>query len=402
MDRLLSDSPGEPIDLTGATYAPSVGHRHIDAAPSAEAGLRLIRAGVPNMPAWTLVDGRVAYVLRAPPGSRTGRAGRPSRSPTAPSPSTSCGQSADVITISFPARTARNEPVGSRAVDPSPILVVEDDDLVRSFLCRALTGVAGDVDACATGAEAMRAVDHRRYGAILLDGLLPDTHGVELARKLIAHPNASRQRDLLRQRLAAPPAGDARRGQRAAQTAAPARAARRGRPAADLVAGRRRATRRRRACRARHPGRRPPGALTGWPRWSCRRSPSCPGPWATTASWPRPRAVTGEGACCLFVIDEAIPASARSGYAALVIAYARANEPVTILEGGAAALLIRDGGVASGAGGGAPPAPADEPPRPAGDAARRRAPRSRDGVDDALARARELASGASAGEVAVA
>ncbi len=59
-------------------------------------------------------------------------------------------------------------------------------------------------------------------------------------------------------------------------------------------------------------------------------------------------AVTGEGACCLFVIDEAIPASARSGYAALVIAYARANEPVTILEGGAAALLIRDGGVASG------------------------------------------------------
>jgi hypothetical protein len=59
-------------------------------------------------------------------------------------------------------------------------------------------------------------------------------------------------------------------------------------------------------------------------------------------------AVTGDGACCLFVIDETIPASARSGYAALVIAYARANEPVTILEGGAAALLIRDGGVASG------------------------------------------------------
>lgn len=59
-------------------------------------------------------------------------------------------------------------------------------------------------------------------------------------------------------------------------------------------------------------------------------------------------AVTGDGACCLFVIDEAIPASARSGYAALVIAYARANEPVTILEGGAAALLIREGGVASG------------------------------------------------------
>jgi methionyl-tRNA formyltransferase len=65
VDRLLSDWPGDPIDMTGATYAPSVGHRHIDAAPSAAAGLRMIRAGVPNMPTWTLVDGRVAYVLRA-------------------------------------------------------------------------------------------------------------------------------------------------------------------------------------------------------------------------------------------------------------------------------------------------------------------------------------------------
>ncbi len=51
--------------MTGATYAPSVGHRHVDAAESAAAGLRMIRAGVPNMPAWTATDGRVAYVLRA-------------------------------------------------------------------------------------------------------------------------------------------------------------------------------------------------------------------------------------------------------------------------------------------------------------------------------------------------
>ena len=57
------------------------------------------------------------------------------------------------------------------------------------------------------------------------------------------------------------------------------------------------------------------------------------------------RAISGDGACCLFLIDESIPAPARPGYAALVIAYARANEPVTILEGGAAAILIADGGV---------------------------------------------------------
>ena len=112
-------------------------------------------------------------------------------------------------------------------------------------------------------------------------------------------------------------------------------------------------------------------------------------------------AVTGEGACCLLLIDSAIPASARAGYAALVIAYARANEPVTILEGGAAALLIRDGGVAAGT-----------------VAARRllkqmarlglqetlRAGVSplENGIHDAINSARELAASAPAGEVGVA
>lgn len=58
--------------------------------------------------------------------------------------------------------------------------------------------------------------------------------------------------------------------------------------------------------------------------------------------------VTSGGACCVFVIDDTIPKLARSGYAALVIAYARADEPVCILDDGAAALLVRDGGTASG------------------------------------------------------
>ena len=94
-------------------------------------------------------------------------------------------------------------------MEASPILVVEDDDLVRSFLCRALTGVAGDVHECATGAEALDAVDRRHFGAILLDGLLPDIHGLDLAKKLVIHPNADVQRDLLRQRIVAPPPGHA-------------------------------------------------------------------------------------------------------------------------------------------------------------------------------------------------
>jgi DNA-binding response OmpR family regulator len=76
-------------------------------------------------------------------------------------------------------------------VERSPILVVEDDDLVRSFLCRALADVSSDIDACATGADALRAVSRRGYGVILLDGLLPDTHGIDLAKRILGEPNGS-------------------------------------------------------------------------------------------------------------------------------------------------------------------------------------------------------------------
>jgi hypothetical protein len=73
-------------------------------------------------------------------------------------------------------------------------------------------------------------------------------------------------------------------------------------------------------------------------------------PWAVTRSeFERAAAeVEQDGAVCVFVIDDSIPKDARSGYAALVIAYARADEPVLILEDGGAALLIRDGGTAAG------------------------------------------------------
>ena len=59
------------------------------------------------------------------------------------------------------------------------------------------------------------------------------------------------------------------------------------------------------------------------------------------------RDVGDGGACCMFVIDPSIPQSARSGYAALVIAYARADEPVCIFSDGSAALLVREGGLDS-------------------------------------------------------
>jgi hypothetical protein len=55
-----------------------------------------------------------------------------------------------------------------------------------------------------------------------------------------------------------------------------------------------------------------------------------------------------DGACCVFVVDPSIPSAARSGYASLVMAYSRADEPVSVLQDGAALVLVREGGTASG------------------------------------------------------
>jgi methionyl-tRNA formyltransferase len=69
LSGLLTDWPGDPIDMSKATYAPSVGHRHLDTAPSAVTALRMVRAGVPNMPAWTTLAGKPAYVRAAHAGA---------------------------------------------------------------------------------------------------------------------------------------------------------------------------------------------------------------------------------------------------------------------------------------------------------------------------------------------
>jgi methionyl-tRNA formyltransferase len=65
VDRLLAGDPGKPLDMTDATYRPSVGHRRLDRAPDAPAAERMVRAGEPNMPAWTVLDGRPVYAHAA-------------------------------------------------------------------------------------------------------------------------------------------------------------------------------------------------------------------------------------------------------------------------------------------------------------------------------------------------
>jgi hypothetical protein len=73
-------------------------------------------------------------------------------------------------------------------------------------------------------------------------------------------------------------------------------------------------------------------------------------PWQVTLTefYRKAAEVPTEGACCAFVVDPSIPKAARGGYASLVMAYSRADEPVCVLEDGAALVLVRDGGITSG------------------------------------------------------
>src|SRR5579862_8935546 len=72
-------------------------------------------------------------------------------------------------------------------------------------------------------------------------------------------------------------------------------------------------------------------------------------PWQVTLpEFYEKAAEVNDGACCAFVVDPSIPQAARGGYASLVMAYSRADEPVCVLEDGAALVLVRDGGIASG------------------------------------------------------
>ena len=73
-------------------------------------------------------------------------------------------------------------------------------------------------------------------------------------------------------------------------------------------------------------------------------------PWQVTlAEFNKAASEVGSvGACCAFAVDSSIPPAARGGYASLVMAFSRADEPVCVLDDGAALVLVRDGGIASG------------------------------------------------------
>ncbi|MFN2568168.1 MAG: response regulator, partial [Candidatus Dormibacteria bacterium] len=66
---------------------------------------------------------------------------------------------------------------------PSRVLVAEDDELTRTFLRHALhTAGLTTVDAT-NGEQAVALADDALLAAVIIDGLLPDMHGWDLAGK---------------------------------------------------------------------------------------------------------------------------------------------------------------------------------------------------------------------------
>jgi putative nucleotidyltransferase with HDIG domain len=72
-----------------------------------------------------------------------------------------------------------------RADGPIAILVVDDEDAIRSALKRYLTGRGYEVVTASTGAEALEALERRKITGMLLDVMLPDASGIDLVPQVM-------------------------------------------------------------------------------------------------------------------------------------------------------------------------------------------------------------------------
>ena len=68
------------------------------------------------------------------------------------------------------------------------VLVVEDDDAVRGFLTFALQSAGYAAVGVRTGEEAIAMMRDTPAAVILIDGILPDMHGIRLARAILEDP----------------------------------------------------------------------------------------------------------------------------------------------------------------------------------------------------------------------
>jgi len=68
----------------------------------------------------------------------------------------------------------------------SRVLVVDDEDAIRDAVAYVLRSDGNDVEVAATGADAVDAVTGGSFDLVVLDVMLPDISGVEVARRVRA------------------------------------------------------------------------------------------------------------------------------------------------------------------------------------------------------------------------
>ena len=71
------------------------------------------------------------------------------------------------------------------------ILIVEDSDVMRSFLVASLEGLPYDVVEAPTGFEALKVLPHHPLAMIVTDINMPDINGLELIGFIKKHPQFS-------------------------------------------------------------------------------------------------------------------------------------------------------------------------------------------------------------------
>jgi two-component system, NarL family, nitrate/nitrite response regulator NarL len=74
--------------------------------------------------------------------------------------------------------------VGRGSASTGTVLVVDDDEAFRTFLCALLEEAGYEVEGEGTGAGALPAMHRKRFAVVILDVYLKDISGYEVCRKL--------------------------------------------------------------------------------------------------------------------------------------------------------------------------------------------------------------------------
>jgi CheY-like chemotaxis protein len=89
-------------------------------------------------------------------------------------------------TVSHDRASARDRPASDWicVAAARDILVVDDNDRHLDILSGILTSVGHEVEACGSGAEALRRLGSRHFDVVVLDLVMPEVSGVAVARRM--------------------------------------------------------------------------------------------------------------------------------------------------------------------------------------------------------------------------